>query len=89
MALSGLAKLARECQSALNSCLSAENSLLDERAKDALEEQRGLFNTWAANCNIFARSRASLEYRLREAPYVESLAREALTDIYETIKTGC
>jgi hypothetical protein len=64
-----LASLAWDCQDALNKCLSKGH------LGHLLEDQRGLFGTWAANANIFVRSRASLEYRLQEAPYVRNLVQ--------------
>lgn len=83
-----LASLVSECQNTLNKCL-ASPGVSKGQFGHLLGDQRGLFNIWAANANVFARSRASLEYRLREAPYVEMLAREILTNIYQTLMEIC
>jgi hypothetical protein len=46
-----------------------------------VEDQFARFSTWAANIGVFAPGRASMDHRLREAPYVQG----AVTGLLETV----
>jgi len=66
-----LASLVLKCKETLEKCSEG-------RLGHLLKDQRGSFD-------IIANSRQSLENQLRKAPYVEMLAREVLTNTYQTL----
>lgn len=64
---------------AANRCIDAfnyafQNTSHSPQAFSLLEDELARFSLWTANMNVFAGARASLDYRLREAPDVHGVA---------------
>lgn len=50
-----------------------------------LKDEDERFRLWAANLGVFASGHASLEYRLRDAPKIESWVQETLDELVDEL----
>ncbi|KAL3472857.1 hypothetical protein BJX99DRAFT_234764 [Aspergillus californicus] len=80
-----LAERARQCLLSFNECQARSTCLLPQ-AQAAIEDQVGRFSIWASNIGVFAATRASLDYRLREAEDVQRLIFGLLKTLDESIQ---
>ncbi|KAL2816179.1 hypothetical protein BDW59DRAFT_166463 [Aspergillus cavernicola] len=80
-----LAERARQCLLSFNEC-QAHLACLLPQAQAAIEDQVGRFSIWASNIGVFAATRASLDYRLREAEDVQRLILGLLKTLDESIQ---
>ena len=54
----------------------------------ALADQRGRFRVWAENVGAHRADKASLHYRLREAPHIRSYVLELLQNLQQLLAEG-
>lgn len=77
-----ISEKAAECAQLFDEWLKSSAS--DELLVQDAENQIFRFNLWAANNFIFAPVRASMDWRLRNTPLLES----AMTDLLDNLKTN-
>jgi hypothetical protein len=78
---------ALSCYESFDQCLAQAATLLPKELS-ALEDQVGRFSIWAANIGVFAPGRASMDYRLSEAPEIRQLVLGLLETLEDCI-TSC
>ena len=71
--MASIAATARECVISLDRCLGQAHPVLPPQDATLIEDQLGRFSIWAGNIGVFARGRASMDHRLREAPDIQRL----------------
>ncbi|KAK2773562.1 hypothetical protein FQN52_004541 [Onygenales sp. PD_12] len=82
---STIAESAGKCLKSFNECL-AHFSLVPPRQQSGIEDQLGRFSIWTSNIDVFASTRASLDYRLRDVEDVHSLVQGLLWILNEHIQ---
>ncbi|KAK2811629.1 hypothetical protein FQN50_001971 [Emmonsiellopsis sp. PD_5] len=82
---STIAGSAGKCLESFNECL-ANFSLLPPRQQSGIEDQLGRFSIWTSNIGVFASTRASLDYRLRDVEDVHRLVQGLLWILNEHIQ---
>ncbi|KAL4737151.1 hypothetical protein BDV11DRAFT_172208 [Aspergillus similis] len=80
-----ISQCAKTCLQSFNDCL-AQFHLLSPRQQSAVDDQLGRFSIWVSNIGVFAPTRGSLDYRLREAPDIQRLVRRLLRTLNEYIQ---
>ncbi|KAK2787325.1 hypothetical protein FQN53_005484 [Emmonsiellopsis sp. PD_33] len=82
---STIAESAAKCLESFNECL-ANFSLLPPRQQSGIEDQLGRFSIWTSNIGVFASTRSSLDYRLRDVEDVHRLVQGLLWILNEHIQ---
>jgi hypothetical protein len=77
-----IAQKAAQCALSLEGILQAAPT---EDARQEWENQIFRFNLWSANNFVFAPIRASMDWRLRNAPLLESSMCELLEDLQSAL----
>ncbi|KAL4746082.1 hypothetical protein BDW72DRAFT_185676 [Aspergillus terricola var. indicus] len=80
-----ISQCAKICLQSFNDCL-AQFHLLSPRQQSAVDDQLGRFSIWVSNIGVFAPTRGSLDYRLREAPDIQRLVRRLLRTLNDYIQ---
>jgi hypothetical protein len=80
-----ISQCANICLQSFNDCL-AQSHLLSPRQQSAVDDQLGRFSIWVSNIGVFAPTRGSLDYRLREAPDIQRLVRRLLRTLNDYIQ---
>ncbi|KAL4993932.1 hypothetical protein BDV10DRAFT_189510 [Aspergillus recurvatus] len=80
-----ISESAKICLQSFNDCL-AQFHLLSPRQQSAVDDQLGRFSIWVSNIGVFAPTRGSLDYRLREAPDIQRLVRRLLRTLNDYIQ---
>ncbi|CBF78542.1 hypothetical protein AN7362.2 [Aspergillus nidulans FGSC A4] len=80
-----ISQCANICLQSFNDCL-AQFHLLSPRQQSAVDDQLGRFSIWVSNIGVFAPTRGSLDYRLREAPDIQRLVRRLLRTLNDYIQ---
>ncbi|KAL4948631.1 hypothetical protein BDW69DRAFT_189090 [Aspergillus filifer] len=78
-----IASRSGECAQLFDQWLSSRFE--DEMLRQDIENQVFRFNLWASNHAIFAPNKASMDWRLRSAPLLESTMVEMLDDLHATL----
>ncbi|KAI0543077.1 hypothetical protein GGR58DRAFT_450631 [Xylaria digitata] len=76
---------ARKCIASFEQCLE-QTSTLDPQRQSSLEDEFGRFSIWTFNIGVFAKGRASMDHRLREAPDVQRLVLGILDVLNRRVK---
>ncbi|KAL4988122.1 hypothetical protein BDW68DRAFT_159782 [Aspergillus falconensis] len=80
-----ISECAKICLQSFNDCLT-QFHLLSPRQQSAVDDQLGRFSIWVSNIGVFAPTRGSLDYRLREAPDIQRLVRRLLRTLNDYIQ---
>ncbi|KAL4781274.1 hypothetical protein BJX76DRAFT_335882 [Aspergillus varians] len=80
-----ISECANICLESFNGCL-AHFGLLLPREQSAIEDQLGRFSIWAHNIGVFAPTRGSLDYRLRDASDIQRLMRRLLRTLNDHVQ---
>jgi hypothetical protein len=75
-------------RSAAKDCEAVFCECLQHPELHSLEDQLGRFRLWAANIEVFAKSRASLDYRLRQNEGTRDMVLQLLQVLHMTINFG-
>jgi hypothetical protein len=91
--LPAIAKLGSACQElfeSLTEILAGEHGHKNPESlfSEAFYDQLGRFRLWAANIGALSFGRASLDYRLRDAEYLQQNVLSLLTDLKESLEEG-
>ncbi|KAL4903147.1 hypothetical protein BDW74DRAFT_156725 [Aspergillus multicolor] len=80
-----ISECAKLCLQLFNQCLD-QFYLLSPKQQSEIDDQFGRFSIWLSNIGVFAPTRGSLDYRLREAPDIQRLVRRLLRTLNDQIQ---
>lgn len=87
-----IARLGFECQRRFAVLREAVASTItgydDDVTSSAVDDELGRFRIWAKNIGALSVGRASLDYRLRDADYLNNNVKSLLEDLNESLCEG-
>ena len=83
-----ISERSQECLRLLEQCLDRQVSNTAYRNRELAEKALARFNIWASNNGVFATQRASLDFRLRDAPDISRIITGLLEMLQEYLRRG-
>lgn len=87
-----ISEIGHSCQRQFETLIEAFTKVNGERrgelSRTAIMDERGRFRVWATNIGALNVGRASLDYRLKDAQYLQQNVKSLLEDLKESLSEG-